>query len=104
MTQFRTLQSGGDDQRNVAEVVRGIMEGRTNNTGAITLAAAGATSTTITDTRIGYNSVILLSPITANAAALLTSVYVSAKAQGSATLTHSANVLTNRTFQYIIVG
>jgi hypothetical protein len=104
MTQFRSLQYGGDDPRNVAEVVRGIMDGRTNNTGSITLAASSATSTTLNDARIGYGSTILLSPTTANAAAFITAVYVSAKTKGSATLTHTANTLTDRTYQYIIVG
>lgn len=60
--QFQTLPVFGGDARQVAEVVRGIMDGRTNNTGKVTLATGGATSTTIYDERIGYNSVILLSP------------------------------------------
>lgn len=62
MTQFRTLPPFGADQRAVSEVVRGIMDGKTNNTGSITLATGGATSTTISDERIGYDSVILLTP------------------------------------------
>lgn len=104
MSKFRTLPTSGGSEREVSEIVRGIMDGRTNNTGSITLAASSATSTTLNDARIGYGSAILLSPVTANAAAFITSVYVSAKAQGSATLTHSANTLTDRTYQYIIVG
>ena len=101
---FRTLPMSGGNEREVAEIVRGIMDGRTNNTGSVTLASSSATSTTLNDARIGYGSTIILSPVTANAAAFLTAVYVSAKAQGSATLTHSANTLTDRTYQYIIVG
>jgi len=62
MTQFRTLPPFGGDQRAVAEVVRGIMDGKTNNTGSVTLATGGATSTTIYNERIGYDSVILLTP------------------------------------------
>ncbi len=42
MTQFRTLPPFGGDQRSVAEVVRGIMDGKTNNTGLITLATSNA--------------------------------------------------------------
>ena len=63
MRQFPTLPPFGGDQRQVAEVVRGAMNGKTNNTGTFELAAGGATSTTIYDDRIGYDSVILLSPI-----------------------------------------
>jgi hypothetical protein len=59
MVQFRTLPPIGGDQRQVAEVVRGIMDGKTNNTGTFTLATGGATSTTIYDERIGYESIIL---------------------------------------------
>ena len=60
---FRSLPAFGGDQRAVAEVVRGIMDGKTNNTGSITLATGGATTTTLTDRRIGPDSVILFVPI-----------------------------------------
>jgi len=61
---FRSLPAFGGDQRAVAEVVRGIMDGKTNNTGTITLATGGATSTTLTDRRIGPDSVIVFAPST----------------------------------------
>jgi hypothetical protein len=59
---FRTLPTFGGDQRQTAEVVRGIMDGKTNNTGRVTLATGGATTTTLYDRRIGGNSVILFVP------------------------------------------
>jgi hypothetical protein len=59
---FRRLPPFGGDQRAVAEIVNGIMDGKTNNTGLITLATGNATSTTITDARIGIDSTILLIP------------------------------------------
>lgn len=59
---FRTLPVFGGDPRATAEIVNGIMNGKTNNTGTVTLATGGATTTTITDARIGGDSVILLSP------------------------------------------
>jgi hypothetical protein len=59
---FRLLPPFGSDQRGVAEVVNGIMNGKTNNTGTVTLATGWATTTTITDARIGVDSVILLIP------------------------------------------
>lgn len=64
---FRILSNAGGDPRTVAEVVNGIMNGKTNNTGTITLATGGATTTTITDRRIGPDSIILLTPLTAAA-------------------------------------
>lgn len=59
---FRRLPPFGGDQRAVAEIVNGIMDGKTNNTGKITLATGNATTTTITDARIGIDSTILLIP------------------------------------------
>jgi len=64
---FRSLPAFGGDQRAVAEVVRGIMDGKTNNTGTLTLATGGATTTTLTDRRIGPDSVILFAPASAAA-------------------------------------
>ena len=59
---FRLLPPFGSDQRGVAEVVNGIMNGKTNNTGTVTLATGNATTTTITDARIGIDSVIIVIP------------------------------------------
>jgi hypothetical protein len=67
MTQFRTLPPFGGDQRAVAEVVRGVMDGKTNNTGLITLATGNATTTTLYDERIGYDSLIFFVPSSAAA-------------------------------------
>jgi hypothetical protein len=64
---FRRLPPFGGDQRAVAEIVNGIMDGKTNNTGTVTLATGNATTTTITDARIGINSIILLAPNSAAA-------------------------------------
>ena len=59
---FRLLPPFGGDQRAVAEIVNGIMNGKTNNHGSVTLATGGALTTTITDERIGYDSKIILLP------------------------------------------
>ncbi len=67
MTQFRTLPPFGGDQRAVAEVVRGVMDGKTNNTGTLTLATGNATTTTLYDERIGYDSLIFFVPVSDNA-------------------------------------
>jgi len=61
--QFQTLPVFGADQRQVAEVVRGAMNGKTNNTGEITLATGNATSTTLYDDRIGFDSLIFFVPL-----------------------------------------
>ncbi len=61
---YRKLAWTGGNPREVAEIVNNLVEGKSNNTGEITLATGGATTTTITDERIGYNSYIGLEPIT----------------------------------------
>lgn len=101
---FRTLPPFGGDQRAVSEVVRGLMNGKSNNHGAITLASGGATTTTLSDERIGRESVILFTPLTANAAAFVGGLYVSARSKGTATLTHAANSVSDRNYAYVVIG
>jgi hypothetical protein len=60
---YRKLPFQGGEPRDVAEIVNNLVEGKSNNTGEITLATGNATTTTISDERIGYNSIILLTPI-----------------------------------------
>jgi hypothetical protein len=64
---FRTLPVFGGDQRAVAEIVNGIMNGKTNNHGTVTLATGNATSTTIYDERISPDSKIVVIPFSAAA-------------------------------------
>jgi hypothetical protein len=59
---FRALPPFGSDPRGVAEVVNGIMNGKTNNTGTITLNTGNATTTTLYDERISVDTKILLIP------------------------------------------
>ena len=102
--QFRTLPFNGGTQREISEVVRQLMNGKSNNSGTVTLDVASATTTTIYNERIGYNSAILLMPETANAAIDLTGIFIDNFAQGSAVINHSANTDADKTFRYIIVG
>lgn len=67
MTTFRTVQPGVTDTRTTQEIIRGIMDGKTNNIGTITLAGSGATTTALYDERIGYDSVILFAPFSTSA-------------------------------------
>jgi len=59
---FRVLPYQGGSPREISEVVNNIMNGKTNNTGSVTLATGSATTTTITDARIGGDSKIILIP------------------------------------------
>ena len=100
---FRRLPPFGGDQRAVAEVVNGIMDGKTNNIGTVTLAQS-STTTTLTDARIGIESVILFTPTSSNSASEMAHLFISAQTNGSATITHRNTGHSDLTFQYIIVG
>lgn len=91
------------DTRRLVERINGLLAGKTNNVTTVTLTANSAT-TTLTDSRIGGGSFIGFSPTTSNGAAGMTALYVSAKAKGSATLTHANNAQTDRTYDVLIVG
>lgn len=65
---FRVLPYQGGTPREISEIVNNIMNGKTNNTGSVTIATGGATTTTITDARIGQDSVVILVPTSQTAA------------------------------------
>lgn len=64
---FRILPVFGGDPRAISEIVNGIMNGKTNNHGTVTLATGDATTTTIYDERIGGDSKIIVIPWSAAA-------------------------------------
>lgn len=105
MTSFPSVPPDGGDARRMARVVQGIMDGKTNNQGTVTL-APDSTSTTLMDPRIGPQSVIAMMPTTASAAVEIGSgtLYVSARGDGAATLTHASNAQDDRIFGYAVIG
>ena len=66
---YRTLPYQGGDPRLVSEVVNNAMNGKTNNSGTVTLATGGATTTTLFNERIGFDSIILFTPLSIASAA-----------------------------------
>jgi hypothetical protein len=64
---YRKLNPSGSTPREISEVVNNLVEGKSNNTGTITLATGWATTTTIYDERIGFDSIILVAPSTDSA-------------------------------------
>jgi len=66
---YRLLPYQGGNPREISEVVNNAMNGKTNNHGTVTLNTGGATTTTIYNERIGFDSVILFAPLTLSAAA-----------------------------------
>jgi hypothetical protein len=87
----------------IATTVNEVLKGRGNNVGEITLTAS-STTTTISDIRIKQTMTAVLIPRTANAAAAMTNVYISAVADGSITLTHTSTATVDRTFDYVLHG
>jgi hypothetical protein len=89
----------------IAQTINALINGRANNTGSFTL-TANAASTAVTDVGYQTQQKILFTPTTANAAAEIGAgtMYVSAKGQGSFTITHANNSQTDRTFDYIRQG
>jgi hypothetical protein len=84
-----------------------LLQGKTNNTGQLTLTANQTTTViTLDKGRLGANSTILWAPTTDNAAAEKDGMYESARSveNGTFTLTHANDSSTDRTFNYAIIG
>lgn len=96
---YRKLPWQGGDARSVAEIVNNLVEGKSNNTGTITLVASGAVSTTINDERIGYNSYIGLEPLSQTAASTYYpyGAFQDSTDQSISTTTATANITLNTT-------
>jgi hypothetical protein len=96
---YRKLPWTGGDARSVAEIVNNLVEGKSNNTGEITLVASGAVSTTINDERIGFNSYIGLEPLSQTAASTYFpyGAFQDTTDQSIATTTATANITLNTT-------
>ena len=96
---YRKLPWTGGDARSVAEIVNNLVEGKSNNTGDVTLSASGASSTTIFDERIGFNSYIGLEPKTQTSASTYFpyGAFQDTTDQSIATTTATANISLNTT-------
>ena len=68
--------------------------------------ATGTATTVVTDKNCAAGSTPMLTPATANAAAEFGNgtLYVSAVANGSFTITHANSATTGRTFLYALLG
>jgi hypothetical protein len=108
LTGFRILPQPTPENiftRAIWNVVNGIMRGKTNNTGTVTLAANAAT-TTVLDPRIDGQTVMLLQATTANAAAEMGNgtIFWSVPTAGSVVINHANNAQVDRTFLFALIG
>ncbi len=93
--------------RKIIRVIKGVMQGKTNNTGTLTLTANSATTTvTFAEGRLGQNTVITLMPTTSNAAGALSGLYLSSRsvANNTSTFTHANTAAVDKTFYYVLTG
>lgn len=94
-----------EHRRQLAQALRNAMQGKLNAVIQVTLTPS-STTTTVTDKRIGANTGLFFSPLTANAAGALSGLYVNQSLQtnGSATLEHASASSSDRTFNVLLIG
>jgi hypothetical protein len=91
--------------RDIATILNTVLQGKMNITDTLTLTAS-AGSTKITDTRIGADTVIILTPTTANAAAAFATTFQTYPnaTKNEAVINHASNSETDRTFVTTIIA
>lgn len=87
----------------IARAVNLLLKGKVNAVTTLTLNVS-ATSTTLTDDRVGPASHIALTPLTSSATALDIAPYVSARGKGSATISHGSSPASDLNFSVLILG
>jgi hypothetical protein len=101
---FLRLPPQGGNPRQISEVVNRILEGGINSTGSVTIVTASA-PVTVTDARVGADSVILLMPMDQDASGLLAHCYFSSVTNGQFVISlrvgHSS-VTAN--YRYVVLG
>jgi len=93
------------NQRKINTAINQLAQGRSNAVGRVTL-LPNAGTTTVAAENCGQGSVVLLSALTAHAAAELGNgtIFVSAVLAGAFTLAHANNAQTDRVFGYVCLG
>ena len=97
------LPNEKEHRRQMAQAINNQLGGKLNAVTQITLTPS-STTTTLTDARIGAYTAIVLVPLTADAAAALSGLYVSSQTNGTATLTHANTASVDRTFNVLLIG
>lgn len=90
---------------NLTDAINGLIDGRPNVTGVVTL-TANAASTVVTDNKFESGMAVLLQPKTANAAAALATTYITDanKTKGAFTITHANDAQIDKVFAYVRIG
>lgn len=91
------------DPRRIVQAVRELVEGRHNAASRFTL-APNATSTVVAHPNCSKDCEPMFSPRTANAAAAMSTTWVSVVGQGFFTVSHASNAQTDREFGFTVTG
>lgn len=99
------LEDEKKHRRILAQAVAGLRNGRTNNVLDVTV-DANAAATTVTDARIGVNTVAVAIPTTVNAEAASIWPYrdFSSPVNGSMSLIHTNDANTDKTYKVLLFG
>lgn len=96
------IPSNLNDPHNLRIAFEQIVRAISNTTGSVTLRTS-QTTTTVVQKKVNPNSVISLTPNSANAAAALATTYVVA-GSGQFVINHASATTTDRTYGYSIIG
>jgi hypothetical protein len=105
-TPFAPLTWGNEAEhrRQIAQVANRAVDGKLDSVqGPFSLSPDPATSTTVADARCGVESIVLLMPVTANAASAMPTVWI-APGVGQFTVNHAPSAITDRTYLYVVIG
>lgn len=103
MKPFVPVQFGGAIEewcRKLAEALRAVIDGRVEWSLDVTLTPS-STTTAITDPRIRPTSALVMTPVTATAGASSTWAVAG---DGTATITHTSDAATDRSFRVLVIG
>ena len=100
---YEKLPINGGLPQQISNAVNLLIDGKMNAYGSFTLATS-TTTTTVSDLRAGPDSVILFTPMTANASGAVSTTFISARSKQSFTITHSNNSQNDRTFTYVVIA
>jgi hypothetical protein len=95
-----------EHRRKIARTANLALAGKLNAVTSVTLTPS-ATSTVITDSRIGASTFISLFPRSANAVtAQISGLFIAANAKqnGKVTITHASSTNTDQTFDVLLIG
>lgn len=99
MREFRT----GDTNQpfDLQRLFESLLAGKTNTVAEVTLTAS-STSTVVGDELVSPQSIVILSPSTASAAAV--SPFVSSYGTETFTITHTSSIAVDMTVRYAVIG